>query len=54
VLYGEIKNLRDLSQSMEDQIANFFIHYNEQAGKTFTPLRWADAAAALELIKQGM
>jgi inorganic pyrophosphatase len=53
VLYGEIKNLRDLSKSMEDQIAAFFIHYNEQAGKVFTPLRWADAAAAQELIQQG-
>jgi inorganic pyrophosphatase len=54
VLYGEIKNLRDLSKSMEDQIANFFVHYNEQASKVFTPLRWADAAAAMELIKQGL
>lgn len=54
VLYGEIKNLRDLSKSMEDQISAFFIHYNEQAGKVFTLLRWADATAALQLIKQGI
>jgi inorganic pyrophosphatase len=54
VLYGEIKNLRDLSQSMEDQISQFFVNYNEQAGKVFTPLRWSDAAAAMELIKQGL
>lgn len=54
VLYAEIKQLRDLSKTMEDQIARFFIHYNEQAGKEFTPLRWSDAAAAHELIKQGM
>src|SRR6476659_21039 len=54
VLYAEIKQLRDLSKSMEDQIAAFFIHYNEQAGKVFTPLRWSDAAAAMALIKQGL
>ncbi len=54
VLYAEIKQLNDLSKSIEEQIANFFIHYNQQAGKTFTPLRWSDAAAALELVKKGM
>lgn len=53
VLYAEIKQLRDLSKSMEDQIAAFFIHYNEQAGKVFTPLRWSDTAVATQLIKQG-
>lgn len=54
VLYDEINQLRDLSKNMEDQIAVFFIHYNEQAGKVFTPLRWADAAAARQLIEAGM
>ena len=53
VLYAEVKHLGDLSETMEDQIARFFINYNEQAGKEFTPLRWSDAAAAQELIKQG-
>jgi inorganic pyrophosphatase len=54
ILYAEIKQLRDLSKSMEDQIAAFFINYNQQAGKTFTPLQWSDAAVALRLIKQGI
>lgn len=54
VMYAEIKKLADLSKSMEDQIAAFFKNYNEQAGKTFTPLRWSNAAGALTLVKQHM
>jgi inorganic pyrophosphatase len=54
IMYAEIKQLSDLSKTIEEQIANFFIHYNMQAGKTFTPLRWSVAAAALALIKASM
>ena len=51
-MYAGIKQLSDLSRTIEEQIAAFFIHYNEQEGKTFVPLRWSDAAAALDLIKK--
>lgn len=54
VMYADVKQLSELGKSIEDQIAAFFIHYNEQAGKTFTPLRWSDAATALELVKKSM
>lgn len=53
-MYAEVKQLSDLSKTMEQQIAAFFINYNQQAGKTFTPLRWADAATAMALVKKSM
>lgn len=53
-MYADVKQLSDLSKTMEQQIAAFFINYNQQAGKTFTPLRWADGAKALELVKKSM
>lgn len=53
-MYAEIKQLSDLSKTIEQQIANFFVHYNEQAGKTFTPLRWSDAATAQKLVEESI
>lgn len=53
-MYTEVKQLPDLSKTMEQQIAAFFVHYNEQAGKTFTPLRWANGTTALQLVKKSM
>lgn len=53
-MYAEVKHLTDLSKTIEQQIANFFVHYNEQAGKTFTPLRWSDAGVALQLIQRSI
>lgn len=53
-IYKDVKQLSDLNKQLEQQIADFFVHYNQQAGKVFTPLRWADGAAALQLVKQSM
>ena len=54
VLYADIKKLEELGKSMEDQISKFFIHYNEQAGKTFTPIKWADAEKAMDLVRKSI
>jgi inorganic pyrophosphatase len=51
IMYADIKQLSDLGKNMEEQIANFFVHYNDQSGKKFMPLQWSDAAKAMELIK---
>lgn len=54
IIYESVKHLNDLSKSLENQIAEFFINYNKQAGKEFKPIRWADSGAALQLIKNGI
>lgn len=54
VMYEGMKDLNDLSPSLQNQIAEFFINYNKQAGKEFKPIRWADAAVASKLIDDGM
>jgi inorganic pyrophosphatase len=53
VIHEGTKELGDLVQTMQDQIADFFINYNRQAGKEFKPIRWADAGVALELVEKG-
>jgi len=53
VIYEGMKQLGDLVQTMQDQIAEFFVNYNRQAGKEFKPIRWADADVALKLVENG-
>jgi inorganic pyrophosphatase len=37
---------------MLDEIEHFFVSYNEQAGKKFESMGWADAREAMQLVKK--
>ena len=50
--YSEVRSLQDINKNILDEIEHFFISYNEQAGKKFEPLGWAEAKEAVRLIKK--
>ena len=50
--YSEVRSLEDINKNILDEIEHFFISYNEQAGKKFEPLGWAEAKEAVRLIKK--
>ncbi len=54
LLYANITALSDLNKNIENGIAAFFVNYNRQAGKLFTPLGWAGPQRARALIEAGM
>ncbi len=54
LLFGQVKELKNLSTALPQAIENFFIDYNERQGKVFTPIRWMNAAAALEHLKKNV
>ncbi|MFD0941497.1 inorganic diphosphatase [Pedobacter boryungensis] len=49
--YVSINELKDLPQQVIHEIEQFFINYNEQAGKVFEPLNHFSAKKALKLIE---
>lgn len=53
-VYGHYESINDISDPLKKQIENFFKSYNEVQEKEFTPLGWADAEEALELIKDAI
>lgn len=53
-LHGEVRELRDLPDSMLDEIEHFFTSYNELKGKTFTPIARRGATAARRLVERSL
>ncbi|MGZ3886456.1 MAG: inorganic diphosphatase [Flavisolibacter sp.] len=51
--YEEVHSLGNLPPHLPEEMEHFFISYNQQEGKLFQPLGWADAAAALKLLEKG-
>lgn len=51
VLFENIQTVKELNRHLVSQIENFFINYNRQEGKKFTPLGWSDATKAKKLIQ---
>lgn len=52
-LYGEARELDDLSSGLLDEIEHFFASYNQIKGKNFQPLERFDAKHAARLIEEG-
>ncbi len=45
-LYKDITDVKELDKKFIHKIEDFFMSYNKQEGKTFTPLKWNNAKAA--------
>jgi len=52
-LYREVKKLDQLPPCVVDGVEQFFISYNQQAGKEFKPLHRGDPKKAAALVKKG-
>jgi inorganic pyrophosphatase len=52
--HAEVRELRDLSKPLLNEIEHFFISYNELKGKKFAPKGRHGAARAVSLVKQGV
>jgi inorganic pyrophosphatase len=50
-LFSEVKDVKDLPDTILNQVENFFKNYNEQAGKKFEVLERVGADEAAKLIK---
>jgi inorganic pyrophosphatase len=50
--YSDVTELKDVNKNMLDEIEHFFVSYNEQAGKKFESMGWADAGEAMQLVKK--
>jgi len=50
-LYANINNVDDLDRNLLESIAHFFVTYNDQENKSFTPLRWRNGKAASRLVE---
>jgi inorganic pyrophosphatase len=53
-VYQAVNEIDDLPEDIMDQIENFFINYNRQAGKKFRILENIDAAKAHKMIKKNL
>lgn len=52
--HSDVRSIKQLNQTMLDEIENFFVFYNARKGRTFKPLKWRGPAHAKTLIKKGM
>ena len=50
VSYEHISDIRDFSKRHNEQLARFFINYNEKEKKQFKPLKWISPSAASKLL----
>src|ERR1044071_8606273 len=50
-MFSNINSLADLPTEVINQLEDFFIHYNEEEGKKFKPLKKLTAKEAYKLIK---
>ena len=50
--YSDVIELKHVNKNTLDEIEHFFVSYNEQAGKKFEPLGWANSTQAMQLIKK--
>ena len=51
-LYRDIENIHALNKSVLTQIEQFFVSYNQLAGKKFEPEGWTGTAEAMKLIAE--
>jgi inorganic pyrophosphatase len=49
--YHEIRDVDDLSLQTLREVKNFFIQYNQLAGKQFEPIGWKNATEAIHMIR---
>lgn len=49
-----VKSLKDLRPHLLDEIAEFFVAYNKQAGGLFRRIGTCDAAEAMKLVQKGI
>jgi inorganic pyrophosphatase len=54
VQYGAVKKLSDLPAEIMDQLENFFKNYNEQAGKTFIPMKRLSPLQAHSIVESAL
>ncbi|WP_134090071.1 inorganic diphosphatase [Olivibacter sp. XZL3] len=54
VLYRAVQDIADLTPEVKEQLEQFFINYNQQAGKKFKPLEWLPAVRANQLLAQAL
>jgi inorganic pyrophosphatase len=52
--YGHLVSLKQMEARMLEQVQNFFIHYNQQHGKTFKVLSVGGPKRALKLVERSM
>jgi len=50
--YDHIKELEQLGDKITEGIVTFFIDYNKNQGKVFTPLRWESGKEAIAEVKK--
>ncbi len=50
-MFAEVKSINDLPKDIIKQLEDFFINYNDEAGKKFKPLKNIDAKEAYKIIK---
>jgi inorganic pyrophosphatase len=50
--YSDVTELKNVNKNMLDEIEHFFVSYNEQTGKKFESMGWADAREAMQLIEE--
>ena len=50
-MFKDVNSIDDLPKDIINQLEKFFINYNEQAGKTFNPIKNINAEEAYKLIK---
>jgi inorganic pyrophosphatase len=53
IQYATIKELKDFPKQLIDELTNFFINYNAQAGKNFRPIKRINAKKALAILNAG-
>jgi|SRR4051812_13884739 inorganic pyrophosphatase len=51
-MYKLLKEIRDLNKHVRDEIEQFFISYNELAGKKFKPEGWSNASVTMRMIQK--
>ena len=52
-LYEDATSLRELSDTLVDEIEHFFVSYNEAKGKVFTPMKRSGAERARAIVQDG-
>ena len=51
--YSHLKEVKDINESLLDEVILFFKYYNEMAGKVFHLMKKGNKKTAIELIKKG-
>lgn len=50
--HKDLKDISELNGKVKEQIEHFFVSYNKEEGRTFTPEGWEDANTAMQLIEK--